>query len=181
MTLSQETNTLKKTPLYDRHIALNGKMVNFASWLMPVYYSGIIGEHQWTRKSCSVFDVSHLGEFHVNGTGASKFLQHQLTNDLARLKNGAIQYHLLCDEKGFILDDLLVYQNAPDDYTIIVNAANIERDWKTLVQYAPGTVTLRNQSDRMACVAVQGPKSEAVVQDLFGFHLEDLSYYHFKE
>lgn len=156
-------------------------MVDFAGWLMPVYYSGIIAEHQWTRKSCSIFDVSHLGEFHVKGPGASKFLQHRLTNDLNRLKNGGIQYHLLCDEKGFVLDDLLVYQNVADDYTIIVNAANVERDWKAFAQYAPGTVTLRNQSDQVACVAIQGPKSEAAVQNLFGFHLNDLSYYHFKE
>ncbi|OIO39005.1 MAG: hypothetical protein AUJ72_01550 [Candidatus Omnitrophica bacterium CG1_02_46_14] len=181
MTLSQTAEILKKTPLYDRHVALNGKIVNFAGWLMPIYYSGIIAEHRWTRSACTVFDVSHLGEFHIKGSGAFKFLQHRLTNDLNKLKNHGIQYHLLCDEKGFTIDDLLVYQNALDDYTIIVNAANIERDWASMTQYAPNTVTLKDQSDEVACVAVQGPKSETVIQNLFHLNLKDLGYYQFKE
>ena len=181
MVTPQATDSLKKTPLYDRHVVLNAKMVDFAGWLMPIYYTGIIAEHLWTRKSCCVFDVSHLGEIHVKGAGALKFLQQRLTNDLSKLKNGQILYNLLCNEKGFVLDDLLVYQNAPDDYYVIVNAANIESDWKALAHYAPGTVSLRNQSDQMACVAVQGVRSEAVIRSLFGFELRDLEYYHFKE
>ncbi len=177
----QETDALKKTPLYDRHVALNAKMVNFAGWLMPVYYAGIIAEHQWTRSSCSVFDVSHLGEFHVKGPGAFKFLQHRLTNDLTKLKNGKILYNLLCDEKGFVLDDLLVYQNDTEDYYIIVNAANIAQDYEAFKKYAPSSVVLKDQSGETACVAIQGPKSELVLEKLFGFKLKNLGYYSFKE
>ena len=181
MTLLQETDSLKKTPLYGRHVALNAKMVNFAGWLMPVYYTGIIAEHHWTRGSCSVFDVSHLGEIRVKGPGAFQFLQHRLTNDLNKLKNGKILYNLLCDEKGFVLDDLLVYQHGTDDYYIIVNAANIERDTQAFAKYAPSLVTLKDQSDETACVAIQGPKSEAILEKLFAFKLKDLGYYSFRE
>ncbi len=181
MTVLQEINSLKKTPLYDRHVRLNAKMVDFGGWSMPVYYSGIISEHQWTRQSCSVFDVSHLGEIHVKDSGAFQFLQYRLTNDLKKLRDGKILYSLLCDEKGFALDDILIYQNKLDDYYLIVNAAGIARDYEALKKYAPEDVVLDNLSDKMACVAVQGPKSEAVLEKLFGFELKSLPYYFFKE
>ena len=107
------TDTLRKTPLHDRHVALNAKIVDFAGWAMPVYHSqGIIAEHLWTRESCSVFDVSHLGEFHVTGAGAFEFLQHRVTNDLKKLEDGKILYALLCDENGGTLADLLIYQHS---------------------------------------------------------------------
>ncbi|HXV18446.1 MAG TPA: glycine cleavage system aminomethyltransferase GcvT, partial [Candidatus Omnitrophota bacterium] len=173
--------TLKKTPLYDRHVALGGKMVNFSGWAMPVYYSGIIAEHQWTRESCSVFDVSHLGEFRVKGPKAFQFLQYRLTNDLQKLENGKIIYSILCDEKGLALDDILIYQNNPEDFYLIVNAGSIERDWDALKKYAPDDLDMQNQSDQMACVAIQGPKSEGILEKLFGFKLQDLGYYRFKE
>lgn len=177
----QDTEILKKTPLYDRHVALGGKMVNFSGWAMPVYYSGIIAEHQWTRESCSVFDVSHLGEFRVKGPKAFQFLQYRLTNDLQKLENGKIIYSILCDEKGLALDDILIYQNNPEDFYLIVNAGSIERDWDALKKYAPDDLDMQNQSDEMACVAIQGPKSEGVLEKLFGFKLQDLGYYRFKE
>ena len=181
MTPLQSTAALKKTPLYDRHVALNAKMVDFAGWLMPIYYTGIIGEHQWTRQSCSVFDVSHLGELHVKGPGAFEFLQRRLTNDLNKLRDGKILYNLLCDEKGFVLDDLLVYQNEKDDYYIIVNAANIEPDFEAFKKYQPASVKLENNSDQTACVAIQGPRSEVILEKLFNFRLKELGYYSFKE
>lgn len=177
----QDTETLKKTPLYDRHVALGGKMVNFSGWAMPVYYSGIIAEHQWTRESCSVFDVSHLGEFRVKGPKAFQFLQYRLTNDLQKLENGKIIYSILCDEKGLALDDILIYQNNPEDFYLIVNAGSIERDWDALKKYAPDDLDMQNQSDEMACIAIQGPKSEGILEKLFGFKLQDLGYYRFKE
>ena len=177
----QETNSLKKTPLYDRHVALQGKIVDFSGWALPVYYTGIIAEHQWTRQSCSVFDVSHLGEIHVSGPGAFQFLQYRLTNDLNKLKDGKIIYSLLCDEKGFTLDDILIYQEKADDYYVIVNAGNIARDYEALVKYAPASVSVKNHSDETACIAIQGPKSEAILEKLFGFNLKDLGYYFFKE
>src|SRR3989338_9689896 len=122
MALLQEIDSLKKTSLYDRHRALQAKLVNFGGWAMPIQYTGIIAEHRSVRESCGVFDVSHLGEIHVQGQGAYQFLQYRLTNDLAKLKDGKIIYSLLCDEKGGMLDDILIYQQKIDEYYFIVNA-----------------------------------------------------------
>ena len=181
MTLLQEVDSLKKTPLYDRHVALQGKIVNFGGWALPVYYTSIISEHQWVRSSCGIFDVSHLGEIHVSGPGAFQFLQYRLTNDMNKLKDGKIIYSLLCDERGFTLDDILIYQFKYDDYMLIVNASNIERDHEALKKYIPDSVVMKNLSDEIACVAIQGPKSEGIVEKLFGFNIKDLGYYFFKE
>ena len=180
MHLLQEIHTLKKIPLHDRHVSLNAKMVSFGGWSMPVYYRGILEEHRWVRESCGIFDVSHLGEFHVHGRGAFAFLQARVTNDLRKLSNGKILYALLCDEKGFALDDLLIYQEALDDYYVIVNAANIERDFEAFLKYLPDSVKLENRSDVTACVAVQGPRSEEILKRVFGFDLNSLGYYCFK-
>lgn len=181
MTLLQESETtLKKTPLYDRHVALNGKIVNFSGWALPVYYSGIIAEHRWTRESCSIFDVSHLGEIRVKGKGATRFLQHRLTNDMAKVSDGRMLYSLLCDERGFTMDDILIYREAEDDYYLIVNAANIQVDFEALKRYAPDSVELKNQSDEIACIAVQGPKAEAALARLFGWPVGDMAYYSFR-
>lgn len=181
MTVLQETDALKKTPLYEHHVALKAKMVDFSGWSMPVYYTGIIAEHQWVRQSCGLFDVSHLGEFHVSGPGAFGFLQSRITNDMNKLEDGKIIYSLLCDEKGFTLDDILIYQEARDDYYVIVNAGNIEKDFAAFAKYVPDSVSLKNHSDETACIAIQGPKSEAVLEKLFGFRLKELRYYFFKE
>ena len=178
--ITQESS-LKKTPLYDRHLQLNARMAGFAGWLMPVYYSGIVGEHLAVRRGCGLFDVSHLGELRVHGKGSFAFLQSRLTNDLACLSDGGIQYHLLCTEKGFTIDDVLVYRASADDYTLIVNAANGDRDLEALRRYAPDRLTLDDHSELSAAVAVQGPDSEALLERLFGFRLKALGYYHFKE
>ena len=108
-----------KTPLYERHLALQAKIVDFNGWAMPVYYTSILQEHQWTRESCGVFDVSHLGEIRVKGEGAFQFLQHRLTNDMNKLKDHKILYSLLCDERGMTLDDILIYQAKRHDYYFI--------------------------------------------------------------
>ncbi len=181
MTLLQDTDSLKKTPLYSRHVALQGKIVDFSGWALPVYYSGIISEHLWTRKSCGVFDVSHLGEIRVQGKGSFEFLQARLTNDLKKIGDGQILYSLLCDEKGLTIDDILIYREGQEDYYLIVNAANIHRDFEAFSQYAPADVTLTDQSDQTACVAVQGPRSEEALEKLFRFDLKGLGYYRFKE
>ena len=181
MTLLQEQESLKKTPLYDRHVALQGKIVNFGGWALPVYYSSILAEHQWTREHCGVFDVSHLGEIHVQGPGAFQFLQARLTNDLNKLEDKKILYSLLCDERGMTLDDILIYQESKDDYYLIVNASTTGSDYAALAQYAPDSVKLTNHSDETACIAVQGPESEAILEKLFGFKLQALRYYYFKE
>lgn len=180
MTLLEETNTLKKTPLYGRHEALGGKIVNFSGWALPVYYTGIIAEHLWTRESVSIFDVSHLGEIRVQGPKASLFLQRRFTNDLRKLADGKMQYSLLCDENGLTLDDILIYQEAPDDFYLIVNASNIENDLAALRKHAKEGVTLTDRSSDTACVAIQGPKSEAAIKTALGLDLRSLQYYHFR-
>ena len=171
---------LKTTPLYDRHLALQGRMVDFGGWNLPVYYTSILTEHQWTRSSCSFFDVSHLGEVRVKGPGAFDFLQRRLTNDLRKCEFGRIQYSILCSEEGFALDDILVYAEAENDYYLIVNASNTERDIAELVKYASEGVSIE-KNDRMACIAVQGPRSEKILEKLFGFRLRAMPYYSFKE
>ena len=180
MTVLQESDTLKKTPLYDRHQALQGKIVNFSGWALPVYYTGILAEHQWTRQSCGFFDVSHLGEVRVHGPGASAFIQKRFTNDLKKCQNGRMLYTLLCNEEGRTLDDILIYKESDGDFYLIVNATNIERDVTEMKKYAPSDVSIDNHSDEMACIAVQGPKSSAVLEKLFGFKLGDMPYYSFK-
>ncbi len=181
MVLLEHAQTLKKTPLYDRHVSLGGKMVDFSGWLLPVYYTGIIAEHQWTRQSCGFFDVSHLGEIHVQGPGAFDFLQHRLTSDLRKCITGGMLYALLCDENGHTLDDILVYKAADDSFYLIVNASNISRDFKELQRFVPSGVNLQDNSDSTACIAIQGPRSEAMLEKLFGVELKAMPYYTFKE
>ena len=173
--------SLKKTPLYDRHAALGGKIVNFGGFALPVYYSGILAEHEWTRKSCSVFDVSHLGEVRVQGDRSFEFLQKRLTGDLQKLEDNKILYNVLCSEEGKALDDVLVCQATHTDFYVIVNASNIEKDFEEFRRYVPEGVKLTNPSAEIACLAVQGPKSEEILEKLFGFKLKDLRYYYFKE
>ncbi len=181
MTLLSEMEPLKKTPLYDRHTALGGKIVNFGGFALPVYYTSILTEHEWTRESCSVFDVSHLGEVRVQGEGSFEFLQNRLSNDLNKSEDNKILYSILCDEAGKALDDVLVYQASRTDFYVIVNASNIEKDFEEFRKYANEGVTLSDQSGQTACLAVQGPRSEGILEALFGFQLKALRYYHFKE
>ena len=171
----------KKTPLFSRHEALGAKIVDFHGWALPVYYNGIISEHQWTRESCSIFDVSHLGEIRVEGSGAFEFLQKRLTQDLHKCADGRMQYSLLCDEKGGVLDDILVYRASAESYYLIVNASNIEKDFHALSRYATDAVEIKDLSDHTACIAIQGPKSEAVLEKILGLPAAKLSYYSFVE
>ncbi len=176
----EEANTLKKTPLFDNHLALGGKMVDFGGWNLPVYYSSILLEHNWTRSHASFFDVSHLGEIRVGGPGAEEFLQHRLTNDLNKLREGYSQYHLICNESGGTLDDILVYRGAHGFY-LVVNASNIDKDEAALKKFAPPSVHIQNVSDDQACIAIQGPKAETALEKLFGFNLKDMPVFSFKE
>lgn len=180
MTILEENRTLKKTPLHDRHLALHGKMVDFGGWSLPIQYTSIIEEHLAVRNSCGFFDVSHLGELHLQGKEAFAFLQKRLTCDIAKCKPYRIIYGILCDDRGFALDDVLVYRGEAEDYYVIVNAANIQKDLDAFRAYAPPSLEIQNQSDEMACVAVQGPKSESILEKLFGFQLKDLVAYSFK-
>jgi aminomethyltransferase len=151
--------TLLRTPLYERHVELGARLVPFAGWEMPVQYQGVIPEHLAVRRDCGVFDVSHMGELEIEGSGARELLQSLLSNDLDRTGPGKAQYTLLTNEEGGIVDDLIVYERSPERFLLIVNASNREADFGWLHQReTPGT-TVRDVSDDYALLAVQGPRS----------------------
>jgi aminomethyltransferase len=151
--------TLRRTPLYERHAALGARMVPFAGWEMPVQYEGVIPEHRAVRTDSGVFDVSHMGELEVEGPKAHDFLQSVLSNDLDRIEPGAAQYTLLTNERGGIVDDLIAYRLEAGRYLLIVNASNREADFRWLKdRELPGS-DVRDISDEFALLAVQGPRS----------------------
>ena len=151
--------TLLRTPLYERHVALGARLVPFAGWEMPVQYEGVIPEHRAVRMDAGAFDVSHMGELLVAGSGARAFLQSVLSNDLDRIGPGRAQYTLLTNEHGGIVDDLIAYELSPERFLLIVNAANREPDFAWLEERAAEDVELRDVSDAYALIAVQGPRS----------------------
>jgi aminomethyltransferase len=151
--------TLLRTPLFEQHMALGARMVPFAGWEMPVQYDGVIPEHLAVRTDSGVFDVSHMGEFEVEGPRAQELLQSLLSNDLGRLRDGQAQYTLLTNESGGIIDDLIVYRLSPFRFLLIVNAANREGDFEWLSQHEIRGSDVRDISDEYALLAVQGPRA----------------------
>src|SRR5881628_2019186 len=151
--------TLRRTPLYDRHVALGARIVPFAGWEMPVQYEGVIPEHRAVRADCGVFDVSHMGEFEVEGPRATELLQGLLSNDLEKIGPGEAQYTLLTNDRGGIIDDLIVYRLEPFRYLLIVNAANREVDFGRLKEREIRGSDVRDASDEYALLAVQGPRA----------------------
>jgi aminomethyltransferase len=151
--------TLLRTPLYDRHVALGARLVPFAGWEMPVQYEGVIAEHRAVRSDAGAFDVSHMGELTVEGAGSREFLQSALSNDVERLEPGLAQYTLLTNEQGGIVDDLIIYELAPERYLLIVNASNREPDFAWLQERETDGAEVRDVSDDHALIAVQGPRS----------------------
>jgi aminomethyltransferase len=151
--------TLQRTPLHDRHVALGARMVPFAGWEMPVQYAGVIPEHKAVRTDCGVFDVSHMGEFEVEGPRATELLQATLSNDLDKVGPGQAQYTLLTNERGGIIDDLIAYRLDDFRYLLIVNAANREPDFRWLKEREIPGSDVRDLSDEHALLAVQGPRA----------------------
>ena len=151
--------TLLRTPLFDRHVALGARMVPFAGWEMPVQYEGVIPEHLTVRRDCGVFDVSHMGELEVEGSRARELLQSLLSNDLDRIGPGQAQYTLLTNEQGGIVDDLIVYERDPERFLLIVNASNREADLAWLQDREVPGAEVQDISDDYALLAVQGPRS----------------------
>src|SRR5215831_19061471 len=151
--------TLQRTPLFERHVALGARMVPFAGWEMPVQYDGVIPEHRAVRRDCGVFDVSHMGELEVEGMHAFELLQSLLSNDVARLAVGDAQYTLLTNDRGGIVDDLIVYRTDEFRYLLIVNAANRETDYAWLKEREIPGSDVRDVSDEYSLLAVQGPRS----------------------
>ena len=154
--------TIKSTPLCDKHVALGAKMVPFAGWNMPVQYSGILAEHHAVRNACGVFDISHMGQFLVSGAGATEWLNGMFTNNLNKLVDGMGQYSMMLNEKGGVIDDLIIYQLGKDDFFVVVNASMIDEDYAWLSARKPEGITLENKSDAYVGLAIQGPNCEEV-------------------
>src|SRR6476661_10576240 len=174
--------TLKRTPLHDVPVALGAKIVPFAGYEMPVQYpAGITAEHKSVREGCGMFDVSHMGEFWINGPRAVEFVNHVTTNDVNALAVGQVQYSTILNDRGTIEDDCLVYRFA-DRIMMVVNASNAEKDFAHIARHADAFgVKLHDASDDMALIAVQGPKSASILQKLVDVTLADIKYYHFTE
>ena len=168
----------KKTVLYDEHVKLGAKIVDFAGYLMPVQYSGIIKEHRRVRTTVGIFDVSHMGEFRFSGLGAEAFLQKFTINNVSKLEPGMVQYSAICYENGGLIDDLLLYR-FENHFFMVVNASNIQKDWDWLNGHKPPDVTMENVSENITLLAVQGPDSLKLLQNLTEVDLYEINYYHF--
>lgn len=171
---------MKSTALTQKHIALGAKMVPFAGYNMPVSYSGLNEEHLIVRNGVGVFDVSHMGEFRLRGEKALDLIQQVTSNDASKLVDGKVQYSCLPNEKGGIVDDLLVYRFKADEYYLVVNASNIEKDWDWISKFNAYGVEMKDLSDETSLLAVQGPKAITTLQKLTDVDLSSMEYYSFK-
>lgn len=171
---------MKTTPFTEKHIALGAKMHEFAGYNMPIEYSGIIDEHMTVCKAVGVFDVSHMGEFWVKGPKAMEQVQLLTSNNVAALTPGKVQYSAFVNDKGGIVDDLLVYHYEENKYMLVVNAANIEKDWNWCMAHKIEGAEFENSSDNIAQLAIQGPKAINALQKLTDLDLSQIPYYTFK-
>jgi len=172
---------MKKTALFDKHISLGARMVPFAGFEMPVQYTGVNEEHMIVRESVGLFDVSHMGQFLIEGEESESFLQKVTTNNVATLENGKAQYTALPNKNGGIVDDVIIYKIADNQYFMVVNASNIEKDWEHLSSFRPEGVKMTNISDDISLLAIQGPKATEVLQKLTDTPLSEIPFYHFKK
>ncbi|QQY79379.1 aminomethyltransferase [Keratinibaculum paraultunense] len=170
----------KKTPLYEEHVKLGGKMVDYAGWFLPVQYEGLIPEHEAVRNAAGLFDVSHMGEIVVKGKDALDYLQYLTTNDIASIDTNQVIYTLMCYPDGGVVDDFLVYKYADDKYLLVVNAANTEKDFKWMIDNKDDfNIIIENISNQIGEVAIQGPKSEKILQKLTEKDLSKIKPFHF--
>ncbi len=172
---------LKKTPLYEEHLKLGAKIIDFNGWLTPVYYSNVIDEHITTRIKAGLFDVCHMGEFFIEGNDAFKLIQKLITNDLNMLLDGKALYSSMCSENGGIIDDLLVYRFNQNKFMVVVNAINIEKDFRWFLKHKDffEDATIINKTDELAKIDLQGPKAEEILQKLTNTNLKNLKRFHF--
>ena len=171
----------KRTCLYEMHLQYNAKMVDFAGFDMPIQYEGIMDEHAATRNAIGLFDVSHMGKFVLKGEDAKSCINHMVTNDLTTLEDGQAMYAPMCYEDGGTVDDILVYQHAPDDLLLVVNAGNKDKDYKWIESHLLPGVDLKDITDDLCQLAVQGPKSVAFIMTLTDAPLDTIKYYHFMD
>jgi aminomethyltransferase len=172
--------TLKRTPLYPCHVELGARLVEFAGWEMPVQYDGVIEEHRAVRTGAGMFDVSHMGEIRVRGAGAEALLQKLTPNDVSKLAPGRAHYSGLLTDRGTYVDDLLIYRLAADDFLVVVNASNAQRDYAWIAERAAGSgAEVVDESDRYALIAVQGPRAVEILTPLMTEGAAALRYYGF--
>jgi aminomethyltransferase len=170
----------KRTKFYNVHQKLGAKIVEFAGYEMPVQYSSIIAEHKTVRNSAGVFDVSHMGEVFISGNSALDFVQYVTVNDASKLSPGRVQYSAMCYPDGGIVDDLLVYRIDEHNFMLVINASNIDKDFRWMNESNKFDVILENKSDEYSLIALQGPQSKSVLKKLTDTDLDNLEYYHFK-
>jgi aminomethyltransferase len=167
-------DTLRRTPLYDRHRALGARMVPFAGWEMPIQYAGIVSEHRAVRGAAGLFDLSHMGEFFFEGAGAQHALDRLVSSDIAGLETGQARYGLLTNEKGTIVDDVIVYRLAPQRLMMVVNASNIDKDAAHIRRHLPADVRFDDESMSTALIAPQGPRAARILSTIAGMDVDDL-------
>ena len=165
---------LRRTPLYDTHVAAGARMVPFAGWEMPIQYAGIISEHRAVRGAAGLFDLSHMGEFFFEGAGAQAAIDRLVSSDIGGLDVGHARYGVLTNERGTIVDDVIVYRIAPERFMVVVNAANIEKDAAHVRKHLPAGVRFDDHSMRTALIAPQGPRAATIVSRVAGMNVDDL-------
>ncbi len=171
---------LQRTPLFPVYKEYGGKTIDFGGWELPVHFSSIKEEHEAVRTIAGLFDVSHMGEFELKGKDSLAFLQKMMTNDVSKLKIHGAQYTAMCYENGGTVEDLIIYKREEDDFLLVVNAANIDKDFAWLTEHLEGDVQLKNISEEIAQLALQGPAAERTLQKLAGdFDLSDIGFFKF--
>ncbi len=169
---------LKKTPLYEKHVEAQGKIIEFGGWEMPVQYEGIVPEHTAVREKAGLFDVSHMGEVDVKGLGAADFVQTLVTNDASILVDNQVMYGMMCQDDGGVVDDLLVYKFDRNHFYLVINAANIDKDFAWIEKVSKNfDVEVENISDAVGEVAIQGPIAQEILQKVMDFDLKDLPFF----
>lgn len=176
-----ETEVLKKTPLYETHVAMGAKMAPFGGWLMPIQYDGILAEHAHTRSESSVFDICHMGEFLIEADPVSSGLDRIVTQSMVSMPAGSCRYGFILNESGGILDDLIVYRLKDNSWMVVVNAATVSGDEKNFLKNLRGKYSFKNVSDTLGKLDLQGPKSGDVAAKIFGDGVKKLGYYTFGE
>lgn len=171
----------KKTPLYEEHLKAGGKVVDYAGWFLPVEYKGLVSEHEAVRNRVGMFDVSHMGEITLLGKDARRFADYLTTNNILTLGEGRVIYGFLCDEQGGVVDDLLTYKASEEDIYLVVNAANVDKDYQWILDHKDGfDVEVTNVSDETGEVAVQGPDAEKTLQKLTDYDLSSIPFFAFR-
>jgi aminomethyltransferase len=173
---------LKRTPLFDAHMQLGARMVDFAGWEMPIQYEGISAEHEAVRTSAGVFDVSHMGEVEFTGPGTLDYLQNLITNDVSSINDNQMLYTFMCYPDGGVVDDIIVYRRKDDSYMAIINASNIDKDIAWMREQAgPYDVDIKDRSDDLSLIALQGPNAHEILGELVDVDLKSISFFNFSE